>query len=207
LAGDASFLARAILIAGRAHVRKGIWEVILGGTEQESLAFLQAMSITEMPHLFHYSRYLVAEGPANERLGSLGGYDPARHGYGALRQAIPEAAQKLKIPPEAMGGTEERAARILRCLPKEIPGAWVIDSVATLPEHRGRGVADVLMERVLWEGKELGHSKAQVNVYLENEPAYRLYLKHGFEVVEEVRDAYFEAQIGSPGMMSLARNL
>ena len=43
---DASFLAKAIFIAGRAHVQKGIWEVILGGTEEEVLQFLQHTAIT-----------------------------------------------------------------------------------------------------------------------------------------------------------------
>lgn len=58
---DAAFLAKAILIAGRAHVAKGIWEVILGGIEEESISFLHHISITQVPHLFHYSNYLIAE--------------------------------------------------------------------------------------------------------------------------------------------------
>lgn len=49
---DAPFLAKAILIAGRAHVTKGIWEVILGGTEEESISFLHHISSTQIPHLF-----------------------------------------------------------------------------------------------------------------------------------------------------------
>jgi hypothetical protein len=34
---DAEFLAWVILTAGRAHVTRGIWEVILGGTEQNNM--------------------------------------------------------------------------------------------------------------------------------------------------------------------------
>ena len=40
---------------GRAHVQRGVWEVILGGTERECLTFLQQLSVSKTPHLFHYS--------------------------------------------------------------------------------------------------------------------------------------------------------
>ena len=87
---------------------------------------------------------------------------------------------------------EERASKILVCLPKEITGAWVIDSVLT---------------RILAIGKQQGYSKAQVNMYIGNEPALRLYRKFGFEIIEETRDAYFEQNIGSPDMLSLTKDL
>jgi hypothetical protein len=34
---DTEFLVWVILTAGRAHVTRGIWEVILGGTEQNNM--------------------------------------------------------------------------------------------------------------------------------------------------------------------------
>ena len=203
---DASFLADAILIAGRAHVKRGIWEVILGGTEEQCLRFLCNLSITDIQHLFHHSHYLIAE-EYGLPVGSLGGYDAKKSGYQALRQAIPEVARKLNLSPQAMNASAERAARILSCLPKEIAGAWVIDSVATLPSHRGKGVAGELLKHILEEGKDHGYSKAQVNMYIGNIPALNLYLKYGFELVEEIRDGYFERHIGSPGMISLVKDL
>lgn len=205
-AEDASFLAKAILIAGRAHLTKGIWEVVLGGTEEESLEFLHHISITRIPHLFHYSHYLVAEEGLNP-VGSLGGYDPRTSGYHALQQAITEVAGKLELPAQGTNASETRASKILACLPKEIDGAWVIDSVATLPGHRGKGVAGELLSRILARGKKQGYSKAQVNMYIGNEPALDLYRRFGFEIIEEKRDEYFEERIGSPGMLSLARDL
>ena len=87
---DASFLAHAILLAGRAHVKRGIWEVVLGGTEEECVTFLHHIAITQIPHLFHYSYYLIAEDDASRPIGSLGGYDPEISGYHALQRAIPE---------------------------------------------------------------------------------------------------------------------
>jgi len=204
---DAPFLAKAILVAGRAHVKKGIWEVILGGSEEECTGFLHHLSITEIPHLFHYSHYLIAEDDAFNPLGSLGGYDPAISGYQALQQAIPEVVRKLNLPEQGLNESEERSSRVLACLPNEIDGAWAIDSVATLPEHRGKGVAGKLLNQILANGNHQGYPKAQVNMYIGNEPALNLYRKFGFEIIEENRDEYFDQQIGSPGMLSLARDL
>ena len=204
---DASFLAKIILMAGRAHVKKGIWEVILGGTEEEILCFLQCLSNTKTPHLFHYSCYLIAEEIGFGPIGGLGGYDPKISGYQALQQAIPEVFRKLNLPGIAVKDTVERSSKLLACLPKTIAGAWVIDSVATLPEHRGKNVAGKLLKKILEIGKKQGHSQAQVSMYIGNEPALQLYRKFGFEIIEENRDEYFEKNIGSPGMLSLARDL
>lgn len=204
---DASFLAKAILIAGRAHVKKGIWEVILGSSEEEVLQFLQQTAITTTPHLFHHFCYLIAEEDGIGPVGALGGYNPETFGYEALQQAIPEVLQELRLSESVFTECLERSARILACSPQPVKGAWVIDSVAALPGQRRRGVADKLLQQILGIGKSKGHSLAQINVYIGNEPAIRLYKKLGFEVLEEKRDKYFEEQIGSPGMISLARNL
>jgi len=204
---DAAFLAKAILIAGRAHVKKGIWEVVLGCTEEECEVFLHHISVTKIPHLFHYSYYLIAEIDGIGPIGALGGYDPRVSGYHALQQAIPEVVKKTDLSKQAFEDSQERSSRILACLPKEIVGAWVIDSVAVLPAHRGKGTAESLLNKILEKGKRQGHLKAQVNMYIGNEPALKLYRKFGFEIIEESRDIYFEENISSPGMLSLARDL
>ena len=204
---DAPFLARSILIAGRAHVKKGIWEVILGLSEEQSLQFLQIIAITGPPHLFHYSCYYIAETAVNTPAGSLGGYSPKQMGYQALQQAIPKVYKKMQLPEQTYREASGQAARILTCLPEEVNNAWVVDSVATMPEYRSRGIAENLLQKVLAEGKKQGYKLSQVNMYIGNEPALHLYQKMGFEIIEEKRDKYFEENIGSPGMLSLVRQL
>jgi ribosomal protein S18 acetylase RimI-like enzyme len=203
---DAPFLARMILMAGRAHVEKGIWEVILGGTEKEALAFLQAVATTTVPHLFHYSCYLIAE-IDNNPVASLGGYDPQVMGYRALMQAIAEVITERRFSPEADNSAGERSEKILACLPQEIKEAWVIDSVATLPAFRCRGIAGKLIDAILERGRSRGFNRAQINLYIGNTPAQMTYARHGFTIQEERRDPYFEAAIGSPGMLSMTREL
>ena len=202
---DAPFLAWVILISGRAHVQRGIWEVILGGTEEESLTFLQQLSVSNTPHLFHHSCFLIAEVDAHPVAG-LGGYDPRVLGYTALRQAVVEVSQKMGFsgPDE---GAMKRSERVLCCIPEEVEGAWIIDSVATVPEFRRKWIVGKLLEEILEKGRKQGFHLAQINMYIGNVPARRAYEKHGFKVIDEKRHPDFEAEIGSPGMMRLLRDL
>ncbi len=202
---DAPFLARVMLISGRAHVQRGIWEVILGGTEEECLTFLQQLTISKTPHLFHHSCFLIAEVDGRP-VAALGGYDPRVLGYPALRRAVVEVSQKMGFS----GPDEEamkRSERVLCCIPEEIEGAWIIDSVATLPEFRRKGMVGRLLEEILEKGRKQGFRLAQINMYIGNFPAQRAYEKHGFKVIDEKRHPDFEAEIGLPGMMRLLRDL
>jgi len=202
---DAPFLAWVILTAGRAHVNRGIWEVVLGGTEEQCLAFLELVTVTKRPHLFHHSCYLVAEIDGRSAA-ALGGLDPTVLGFPALRMAIPEVFHRL-----GMAGAEtamsDTAARVLECIPDDLEGAWIIDSVATHPEFRRKGLVDRLLEAIMAKGRQQGHSRAQINIFIGNTPAQLAYEKHGFGLLDEKRDPVFEEQIGAPGMARLVRDL
>jgi len=198
---DASFLARVMLISGRAHVERGIWEVILGGAEHEVLDFLEQISITNPPHLFHYSCFLIAEAD-NKPVAGLGGYDPDVKGYEKLRTAV-EKVQKARDLSSQSQDMSKRAEDVLSCLPESVDGAWVIDSVATLPEYRRRGISEKLLTRILEIGRMRGHERAQVNIYVGNVPARRAYEKIGFSLHEERLCPTFMEKIGSPGMASM----
>ena len=204
--GDAGFLAWVILTAGRAHVTRGIWEVILGGTEQDNQDFLKALAVATTPHLFHYSCYLIAEADGRPAAG-LGGYDPEICGYEALYRAIPEVLKKMGHSGGPDPETNMRAERVLCCIPEDAEGAWIIDSVATLPEYRRKGLVDRLLVAILEKGRQEGFQKAQISIYIGNRPAQRAYEKHGFKIVDEKRHPDFEAEIGSPGMARMLKNL
>ena len=203
---DAAFLSWVLLTAGRAHVERGIWEVVIGEPEAACLSFLERIAITGTPHLFHHSCYLIAEADGRPVAG-LGGYDPQTLGYDALRQALPEVLKGMgndALQEEAM---ERRAARVLCCIPDEVPGAWIIDSVATLPEFRRKGIVSRLLEEIMETGRRRGFPYAQINMYIGNTPARRAYEKYGFRILDEKRDPDFEAEIGSPGMIRMVRAL
>jgi ribosomal protein S18 acetylase RimI-like enzyme len=63
----------------------------------------------------------------------------------------------------------------------------VVD-ITLLPEHRGRGVGQALLEPVLAEGDRDG---LPVTIHVErHNPALRLYARLGFEVVEDLGGVY-----------------
>jgi ribosomal protein S18 acetylase RimI-like enzyme len=150
---DASFLAWLILTAGRAHVKRGIWEVILDSSEKDCLAFLEMVAVTQTPHLFQYTCYLVAE-LDGEPVAGLGGYDSNKLGYTALQKALAEIFVKIGLNPDQMNSHQPH--RILECIPDAVEGAWVIDSVATRPEHRRKGIVDSLLETIIEKGRRQG---------------------------------------------------
>lgn len=202
-ADDADFLSWLILTAGRAHVKKGIWEVILGMPEEQCLYFLKLLSVTKIPHYFHYSCYLLADVEGCPVAG-LGGYDPAISGNPALWKVLPEVFQEVRgsSPDAYMNGSPPR---ILNCIPASVKGAWVIDSVAAVHEFRRKGIVSKLLKEILLKGRQQGFKSAQINIYIGNVAAQRLYEKHGFKILDEIRDPYFETQIGSPGMARMIK--
>ena len=202
---DAAFLAWLILTAGRAHVKRGIWEVILGESENKCLAFLELLAVTETPHLFHHSCYLVAE-LGSQPVAGLGGYDPRVLGYPALLRALPEVFKKIGIS-DLDETTDNRPPRILECIPDAVEGAWVIDSVATLPEFRRQGIVNRLLEEIIENGRQKGFRRSQINIYIGNTSAQKAYEKKGFKILDEKLDPYFEKEIGSPGMARLLLDL
>ena len=204
-ADDADFLSWLILTAGRAHVKKGIWEVILGMPEEQCLYFLKLLSVTKIPHFFHHSCYLLADVEGSPVAG-LGGYDPAISGNSALWKALPEVFQEVRrsSPDAYMNGSPPR---ILNCIPDSVKGVWVIDSVAAVHEFRRKGIVSKLLKEILLKGRQQGFKSAQINIYIGNVAAQRLYEKHGFKILDEIRDPYFETQIGSPGMARMLFDL
>ncbi len=202
---DAPFLAWLILTAGRAHVKRGIWEVVLNQPEADCLNFLELLTITHTPHLFHHSCYLIADAEVGPVSG-LGGYDPGELGYPRLAEALPEVYGKLgKLPTKEMAAGDP--PRITACIPPSVEGAWVIDSVATLPAFRRKGIVDRLLDNILDLGREKGYRQAQIAIYIGNTTAQRAYEKHGFRLLDEWPDPYFEKEIGSPGRARLICDL
>ncbi|MBN1102133.1 MAG: GNAT family N-acetyltransferase [Deltaproteobacteria bacterium] len=202
---DAPFMGWLILTAGRAHVKRGIWEVLLDAPEGQCLVFLAALAVTKKVHLFHHSCYLLAQTDGHPVAG-LGGYDPTLLGYPALRDVLPDVFRKTGLTPHGEI-SETGSPRIVSCVPPALEGAWVIDSVATLPDYRRKGIVSRLLEEILTRGRHKGFRLAQINIYIGNEPARRAYEKHGFQILDETRDPYFEAEIGSPGMARLVRDI
>ena len=62
-------------------------------------------------------------------------------------------------------------------------------AISLYKEYRGHGIGTVLMEKMLCELRERGYGKASLSVQKANY-AVRMYLKVGFEIVEEQDEEY-----------------
>ncbi len=203
---DAAFLGWAIFAAGRSHCQRGVWDVIMGRPENECLAFLEHLTVTEAPHMFHYSNFVIAE--VNGRAAAaLSGYDPDKVGLAKAGLPTDEVRQKLGLTGSYWVENQRGVAAILYCYPEDTEGAWIIESVATLPEFRRRGMINILLEDILEKGRRIGFNLAQVGVFIGNTPAQKAYEKCGFKVIDEKRHPDFEAEIGCPGMKRLLCDL
>ncbi len=121
-------------------------------------------------------------------------------------------ADAMKNVQRALGWTQAdektsaaRTAPVWQCTFDTLDGAWVVESVATLPEFRRRGMVDAMMSEILEDGRARGHRIAQLTILIGNVAAQRAYEKAGFIVRDEKRHRDFEAALGAPGFMRMVR--
>jgi len=124
-----------------------------------------------------------------------------------LLKGIEEANRTLGRTEEDNVAGWQRAGSIRNCHMGEVPGAWVVENVATLPEFRRRGVVDRLLREILARARDGGAKVSKIGVFIGNDPAQRAYEKAGFAVTAEKRDPEFEAVYKSPGVRRLNRTL
>lgn len=202
---DVDFIAWVMLAASRSHLSRGCWEYMLNVDEDVALRFLATLALSERVHLFHHSLFQIAE-VDGEPAAAMCGYDPDTQGpqqYGAVFQDVCDAADVtlddgfgLRVQVFVAGWPDKVAER-----------PWVVENVATRPEFRRRGLTDLLLRQTLERGHSNGFRQAQVGVYIGNEAARSAYLKAGFVVVAESRDARWDAEIGCPGTELLLQSI
>jgi ribosomal-protein-alanine N-acetyltransferase len=65
-----------------------------------------------------------------------------------------------------------------------------IQTVAVDPRHRGQGVGDLLMERLIGEARQAGATSMMLEVRADNPSALALYERHGFTPLSR-RSGYY----------------
>jgi len=203
---DSTFLAAAILHASRSHLQRGLWDLVVAGSEEERLDFLELMTLMEARSFCHYSNFLVADSPQGPRA-ALAGYDPADAGLVSAGHAIAAAWDELGAPAEELDAAYRRLEPYQGAVPGQRPGVWTIEWVWTAPSMRRRGLIGALLERTLDEGRRRGYAAAQVTTYIGNTAAALVYQKAGFRVAEERRRPEFERLMGAPGLVRYERAL
>jgi ribosomal protein S18 acetylase RimI-like enzyme len=199
---DAEFVAWIMFAAGRSHLPWGFWDQYVMGTEDECLEFLKHVALASKPHPFHYSTFTLAE-EGGRVLAGLGGYDPVTLGIDKYLELLPGIFLSAGWPEERQIAVFERIESFLTCLSDDAPGAWIVESVAAIPEARRRGITTMLLQHTLGQARERGYPLAQITVIIGNTAAQNAYEKVGFRTAGEKRSPEFEATYGSPGMRRL----
>jgi ribosomal protein S18 acetylase RimI-like enzyme len=84
--------------------------------------------------------------------------------------------------------------------------AFYIAELHVDPTERGAGIGGALLDAAVAEAERLGRKLVSLTTTIDN-PARRLYDRHGFVVVDEQRDAEYEAISGSPGRVRMDLDL
>lgn len=205
-AEDAEFLAWVMLAASRAHLGRGLWDLIIGADEAGCLDYLRRLAVSEPRSLYHCESFLIAEAD--------GAPAAALCGF-SIPDAWAIAAQTMSNVQRDLGWSEERTAESYRhmgpiwsnCLPPDAGADFAIESVATRPEFRRRGLIRALIGEVLGTARVQGCRLAQIVTYIGNQAAITAYERSGFEISQEKRCRDMEEALEAPGFVRLLRRL
>ena len=200
----AAFIAWVILTAFRSHLERGFWDFMRPGTDEEILRYLEALTTTKALHWAQFPLFIIAE-VDGEPAAALSGYFDEEHGGGRLSDGIAEVAEGTGQKPDPEG--VKRALTVLNVAPEHVPGAWIIEDVATRPEFRRRGLVDALLQEIMERGRKRGATVSDIGVFIGNDSAQKAYEKAGYVVVGEKRHPEFEAVYKTPGVRALRRAL
>jgi len=200
---DARFIARNILASQRGPLPRGWFDVALGWDEPECLAFVERIALAQTRSWWHITRFIVAE-VAGEPAASLCALPAADTGI-AARAAIEEVATAIGLSAADLKAIFRRGNYSRNCWVQGGKGDWLIEHVATLPEYRGRGLVQALIDHAVAAGAQAGFTRASISFLIGNEAAERCYAKAGFAFAEEKRDPAFEAITGAPGFRRFVR--
>jgi ribosomal protein S18 acetylase RimI-like enzyme len=205
--GDAEFLAWVTLSASRAHLRRGLWELIIGADQAGCLDYLRRLAVAEPRSLYHYSSYIVAE-VDGERAAALCGFEPRDGGWAIAGEAMTNVQRDLGWTEAEIAASYQRIAPVwAACMPADAGADFVIENVATRPEYRRRGLADILLDVITRDAIRRGCSLAQITTYIGNDAAVSAYEKADFKVLDEKRCAEVQKILGVPGFVRLTRDL
>jgi ribosomal protein S18 acetylase RimI-like enzyme len=202
---DVGFLAWVLQEAARSHLPAGFWDLAFFGPDAWRLALIERIVRARALSFCHWSGFLIAEvdgAPA----AALSGYEnPSTTAGTLLAAAMQEAFAAAGWTELQTGALQERIAPFLTCMPDAAEEDWMVEWVATRPEHRGKGLVKALLQEIVARGGERGHARSQISVLIGNTAAQRAYESAGFRVADEKTSRSFEATFGTPGVRRMLR--
>lgn len=201
---DAAFVAWTMVAASRSHLPRGAWDLALALPDADTQAVLEALALGTPATFCSWRGFLVAEVDGTPAA-ALSAYDPGD--VAPVDPAIDAVLLRRGWTQAEIDASNARLAPFMTCAPGQPGGTWVVEWVATRPEHRRQGLVDTLLPAVLEVGRRRGYTSAQIAILIGNTPAQRAYEKHGFRLGREHTHPEFAAAMGCPGIAELHRRL
>jgi ribosomal protein S18 acetylase RimI-like enzyme len=205
-AEDAAFLAWIMLSASRAHLARGVWDLLIGADEAACLGYLRRLAVTEPRSLCHYESFLIAEIDGQPGA-ALSRFEIRAGGWRTVGEAMAKVQRDLGWTDSDLAGSQKRVAPIWACVLPEAGADFGVENVATTPIYRRRGLANALLNHTVREGISRGGKLAQVTTYIGNDKAVSAYKKCGFRVLDEKHCREMLSALGAPGFVRLVREL
>jgi ribosomal protein S18 acetylase RimI-like enzyme len=206
---DIPFLAKIAYEASLPPLNHCFWEDLLQGAGTGALAFLEAMFRAEASNWGNVEDFLVLE-ESGKPVAAAAGYIPNPENYCPLHLSLLDrVAAELDWSQEITAIFRDRYLQLwgddLRPFFLTPLSPWIIETVAVLPEARGRGLGKVLLRALLEEGRSQQHSHAGIMVINGNDIARRTYEAIGFKPYQTFYADYFMDQFntGFPGITKL----
>jgi len=203
---DAEFLAWVMFAASRAHLNCGLWDLIIGADEAGCLDYLRRLALADPRSLYHCESFLIAE-IDGQRAAALCGFE-TRGAWEIVGDAMSNVQRDLGWTEADGAASYQRVGPVwAACLPPDAGADFAIESVATLPQFRRRGLIGSLIDEVLLKARHVGCELAQITTYIGNDAARLAYEKSGFKVLDEKRCTEVDRILGVPGFVRLTRQL
>ncbi len=198
---DIPFLARIEYEASLPPMSQCFWEELLEGTGTHSLAFIEAELQAAGSNWGNVPDFIVLEEDGQPMAAAAGFVPSEQEDYCPLKLSRLEAiAQVLQWSPATTQMFRDRYLTMwggdLKPLVLTPQADWIIETVAVLPEGRGRGLGKALIQALLEEGRSRGKECAGIMVINGNEAARRTYESVGFKPYQTFYADYFSAQFG-----------
>jgi ribosomal protein S18 acetylase RimI-like enzyme len=203
---DADFLAWVMFSSSRSHLKRGLWDLIIGAEEAGCLEFLRRLALAEPRSLYHYESFLIAE-IEGRPAAALCGFR-IKDAWEIVRESMSNVQRDLGWTEADVAASYERIGPVwAACMPADAGADFTIESVATLPQYRRRGLANALIDEVLQNARKTGCKLAQITTYMGNDAAVSAYEKSGFSILDQKRCSELLKILGVPGFIRLTREL
>ena len=198
---DIPFLTRIEYEASLPPMDHCFWEDLLENTGTTALEFIEAELRADASSWGNVEDFIVLE-EGGKPMAAAAGYVPSEQ-----EDYCPLRLSRLDAVADVLGWSQATTTlfrdRYLALWGGDLrpffltPQAdWIIETVAVLPEGRGRGLGKRLIRALLDEGRARQHEFAGIMVINGNDAARRTYESVGFKLYQTFHGDYFSEQFG-----------